>query len=311
MKRANLPSVILCYHRIGDESRGSLSDLCTSESNFLDHLDFLKRKGYSFVSLDNFLPAEKGLCAITFDDGYRDNFTKLVPILQSRNIPVTVFVTSFHVSTGARFLPDMLCTFGEDRRERALVHNEKLTELSKQNLRDFYSNYEAVSRFDSGCSDGMPLTEQELCALSQTPGMSVGPHSVTHRSLAQISENEAEAEIIDSISYLRNLGVSSSAFFALPFGQGLHVNEAVSGKIREFGYTPLTTIPITPAAAHKCKEGLLGLPRLSVGPWDIKIFRRNLYLIFIGSVFPRLWLDALRFRQNLIRVRSLSQRIGL
>lgn len=40
---------------------------------------------------------------ITFDDGYKNNLTVAAPILQSYNIPFTVFISAGHVDSGKRF----------------------------------------------------------------------------------------------------------------------------------------------------------------------------------------------------------------
>lgn len=61
-----------------------------------------KSKGYSFISIDNLttlntqhstLNTKKWVC-ITFDDGYRDNYTLAYPMLKRLNVPFTVYVTT-------------------------------------------------------------------------------------------------------------------------------------------------------------------------------------------------------------------------
>lgn len=61
-----------------------------------------KSKGYSFISIDNLttlntqhstLNTKKWVC-LTFDDGYRDNYTLAYPMLKRLGVPFTVYVTS-------------------------------------------------------------------------------------------------------------------------------------------------------------------------------------------------------------------------
>lgn len=59
-----------------------------------------KARGYSFVSIDNifdchfsFFNSRRWVC-ITFDDGYRDNYTIAYPLLKRLGVPFTVYVTS-------------------------------------------------------------------------------------------------------------------------------------------------------------------------------------------------------------------------
>ena len=72
-------------------------------------LDWLEQKiieykanGYSFISIDNLttlntqhstLSTKKWVC-LTFDDGYRDNYTLAYPMLKRLGVPFTVYVTT-------------------------------------------------------------------------------------------------------------------------------------------------------------------------------------------------------------------------
>lgn len=52
-----------------------------------------RNKGYTFVSIDN-LPKHGRWVCLTFDDGYRDNYTVAYPMLERLGVPFTVYVTS-------------------------------------------------------------------------------------------------------------------------------------------------------------------------------------------------------------------------
>ena len=52
-----------------------------------------RSKGYTFVSINNLPEYGRWVC-LTFDDGYRDNYTLAYPMLKRLGVPFTVYVTS-------------------------------------------------------------------------------------------------------------------------------------------------------------------------------------------------------------------------
>lgn len=72
----------------------------------LDHqLQKLRRGGWKFVSLQEYVAAlalpfrrRSRLVAVTFDDGWLDNYEHAVPVLESQSIPATIFVVSGEIA---------------------------------------------------------------------------------------------------------------------------------------------------------------------------------------------------------------------
>lgn len=85
----------LCYHSIAD---GRLS---VKPEDFKKQMEFLKNNNYHIATLDEiagFIKGEKNLpqktVALTFDDGYEDNFVNAFPILKKYNFPAAFFLVS-------------------------------------------------------------------------------------------------------------------------------------------------------------------------------------------------------------------------
>lgn len=94
--------LILAYHQIGDWGLPGH----VSARRFREHLDFLTG-ACRLVSLADGLqslrsPSPTGglSVAITFDDGYRDNFTDAFPLLLGYRVPATIFVATGLIATG-------------------------------------------------------------------------------------------------------------------------------------------------------------------------------------------------------------------
>jgi peptidoglycan/xylan/chitin deacetylase (PgdA/CDA1 family) len=89
----------LMYHAIGSkipsDTQGRYS---LSPSHFAEHMRKLKELRLTVVPLGT--PESSQTVAVTFDDGYRDNFTEAYPILSELGIPFTIFVTSDFIRSG-------------------------------------------------------------------------------------------------------------------------------------------------------------------------------------------------------------------
>ena len=89
-------AIILLYHSIGANDR----PFTVSPDSFAKQMSWLRASGFNIVSLDRLAEyceagtIPKKALAITFDDGYQDNYTNAFPILQRHGIPATIFITT-------------------------------------------------------------------------------------------------------------------------------------------------------------------------------------------------------------------------
>jgi peptidoglycan/xylan/chitin deacetylase (PgdA/CDA1 family) len=87
---------ILMYHRVAQLA--AYDQLTVSPARFAQQMQELAQ--HQVISLEDGLralqsgPLRKPLFAVTFDDGYLDNLTEALPILQRYGIPATIFVTT-------------------------------------------------------------------------------------------------------------------------------------------------------------------------------------------------------------------------
>lgn len=86
---------ILAYHRIADERDVS----CVTPAAFEAQMRAVARMDAEPIRLDAALdlldrPVTSRYIAVTFDDGYHDNLTAALPVLERHGIPATIFVAS-------------------------------------------------------------------------------------------------------------------------------------------------------------------------------------------------------------------------
>jgi peptidoglycan/xylan/chitin deacetylase (PgdA/CDA1 family) len=116
MPGTDCKAMIIYYHRVVDSSSTSLHipDLAISVKNFEEQILFLK-ESYEILPLDELVEAlssgvsmEPPSIAITFDDGYADNYHFAYPILQKHSIPATVFLATGYMDSDRLFWWDRL-----------------------------------------------------------------------------------------------------------------------------------------------------------------------------------------------------------
>ena len=192
---------ILLYHRIATPTQDPLM-LCVSPEHFERHLVFLK-KNYDIISLRELSQRlangkiKGNEMAITFDDGYQDNLTKALPLLEKYNLPATIFITTGHIGEKANF--DWDKKYPED--DRAFF-----------------------------------LTEEEIRTLAKHPLIDIGAHTETHPNLANLKQEEQKKEILNSKNKLEEITGKEIKTFAYPFGGTYDFNKTTKGIVKESGF---------------------------------------------------------------------------
>ena len=101
--------IILLYHRVSDEFRDNVT---IGIEQFDKHMAFLKTN-FAIVSLKEIVEGRvsitgfKPTIAVSFDDGYLDNFENAAPILLKHGIPCTFFISTENISENRPFEHDL------------------------------------------------------------------------------------------------------------------------------------------------------------------------------------------------------------
>lgn len=230
---------------------------------FRDQVKFLK-ENYNVVSLDRVIDSlSKGQklpswpVVLTFDDGYRSNYSLAYPILKEFGILATIFLTTSFIESR-----EWLWT---DRVEYAVNKNPSVGSESKRmqdqkirlelkNMRQELRN-EMVEDLELrqrvSLSDELhppeiyrPLSWSEVQEMTQDGLISIGNHTHTHVILTRCDLQTIKEELRLSAEILeKRTGILSSAF-CYPNGETGDFNEQTKALLKEFGYAgALTTIP--------------------------------------------------------------------
>lgn len=101
-------AVILQYHHVSESLPAVTS---VSANTFTKHLSYLKEHNFNVIPLNELINAlqqgktlpEKTI-AITFDDGYNNNYDEAAPILEKFNYPYTIFVNPKLIDEGQSYV---------------------------------------------------------------------------------------------------------------------------------------------------------------------------------------------------------------
>lgn len=192
---------ILLYHRVANVSEDPIK-LCVTPACFEKHLQFLK-KHYDILPLSELsrrLMAGNlngNEAAITFDDGYKDNLTNALPLLEKYNIPATIFVTTSSLGEKASFEWDL--------------------------------EYAEVDRATF-------LNEEEILILSNHKLIEIGAHTNTHSRLSDLTEAEQKDEILKSKIVLEKITGKKITAFAYPFGGIYDFNNSSKLTVKKIGF---------------------------------------------------------------------------
>lgn len=97
--------VVFCYHRVNDDLRDSLT---VGVEQFDDQMKLLASR-YPVVDVEDVIAGtfrrdtSRPVIAVTFDDGYRDNWEFAAPILAQHRIPAAFFVSTGMIGTDRGF----------------------------------------------------------------------------------------------------------------------------------------------------------------------------------------------------------------
>ncbi len=186
-------NAVLMYHSVGEpygNPRGPLS-----ASRLRDDLTYLRER-FHIVDLPEVLESgDAPRLAVTFDDGYRNFFTQALPVLESLDVPATLFVVT-----------DLVGANQHDPREYGF-------EIDRNRM----------------------LSEAQMRAVADHDLVTLGNHTATHPSLPDIDRDSLHREVVGAREALeRRYGVDATRF-CYPGGKYDPQTRRLVGQTHEIG----------------------------------------------------------------------------
>jgi peptidoglycan/xylan/chitin deacetylase (PgdA/CDA1 family) len=253
----------------------------------------MKRLGYLFTTMDDAVERLKvgrklpRFAAITADDGYRDNLSEALPILEKHAAPLAIYVSPSLTNHTSDLWWDVLEDIVTAREEVYLttpkgrvaidcttparkiaanrqIHNYLTQDLPEHEQQTVFRDMARVAGIDYERPARETLMDwDEIRTIAAHPLITIGAHTVNHYNLRRLSDEKAWYEIVDASRIIEMETGVKPHHMAYPYGYESAVGEREIALAAAAGYaTAVTTrhgVLYPGHAAH-----LHALPRISV-----------------------------------------------
>ncbi len=293
---------ILLYHGVtSDESIGieNYSHKHIQRNHFLEQMEFVKKK-CRVLSIDEIVEINDNnanfpvnAVAITFDDGFRNNYTIAAPILDELALPAAFYVSSGVVNTNIMFWVDILedcinqtsidCIKIQLEEKCCLPLSTRLDKIRsleriKQFCKTIYSNEKddlvkkiitqtKVTPDITHARNYQKLDWQEVIELSNSSLFTIGGHSMYHDILSKMTVKKMESDITLSVELLKYHLKQDIRHYSYPEGQLDHYNQKVIDDLKKNG---IKCSPSAISGFNPKGTDLFHLKRIMVGLMNTK-----------------------------------------
>ena len=308
-------AAILCYHSVSRDRAGQsdyISEGITVEANLFDTQMRILRQKYNPVTLDEITDWMKGdkllpprCVAVTFDDGFEDNYAIAAPIMEKYGIFGAIYLTVNAVIKNE--LPWFARTsylFKEAMRRNLVITDEESGRT--WNLGNPEDNNEAFQMYSHPCAamtgDGMEkyvaklekwfgfkldlrqgtrmMTLAQARELRQR-GHIIGNHTFSHGCMGRIPQEDLDREIAGANEILEHELGNKPLHFSYPHPCLLNPQwtQASLAVTKQAGFR---TAVLTDAGVVTKTSNPMLLPRVYIGNDDADAFRWRLENAFAG-----------------------------
>jgi len=288
---------VLMFHNVGKPKSTDYipGHMKVDDARLAGLLGQLGRAGYGTLTVGQMVEAlDRGECppdkvVLTFDDGYKDNHDRLLPLLREHGATATVFVQTGPMHGRINWLHHYFWVLhrrgphalGEELARRLGPQAaDKLRALPPDPVAAEYQ-LKRVLKYDVSTADRDRLLDEifraaggddaELarevwlspddCRALDAAGVELGAHTVNHLVLSSLDRATQRAEIEGSLRDLRAWLGHDVASFAYPYGRSWDYNDDTLAVLRELGFrSAITAMP----GLNDVSTGRLELRRIAV-----------------------------------------------
>jgi len=286
---------ILAFHRVVPEFSGeriwSNSYLEVTTGYLETVIQYYRSHGFDFLSMDDLINGgferKKKFVVFTFDDGFRDNLTQALPVLEKHGVPMTIYITTdfpdkktilwwnvvedvilanAHLSFewfGERM--EFPCSSPAEKNETFGMIHSLIQEGNELTLKERAMKFCSTFNTDPFASiRELAMDWDEVREMSRNKLVTIGAHSISHPVLSQLSAENSFDEMNRSKLRIEQETGKRVDHFAYPFGGMTEATGREYELAEKCGFrTAVTLVSASVKKDHSNK--LFELPRIAVG----------------------------------------------
>ena len=284
--------LVVMYHGVRADDAGYDNWCQLPESRFRWQLDYLRRY-HRVVPVSRIVgdePLPPMAAAITFDDGYRNNASRALPLLRERGLPAAIFLVTETIGSDRLLWPEALYHAVERspreaidsgelglgrvvlRGRRAAAYGELIEALKvlprERKDRCLTALIDALGPLADGDEapylDDLRLMDWATVRSMQAEGLiEFGAHTRHHEILSRLDDADLRDEVIGSCRRVaEELEPATGVSFAYPNGRPQDYDERSIRALEEAGATMAFT---TESGLNDAETDRFKLRRISVG----------------------------------------------
>jgi peptidoglycan/xylan/chitin deacetylase (PgdA/CDA1 family) len=199
--------------------------------------------------------------AVTFDDGFENNYSVAAPVLEKLHVPAAFYVTSAFIEhNGMSWIDRVECCMERAEPKSLLLPWESVPRVFG-NMTDEVAALEEIRRFVKASGDvDVEAVVQSICSqccdeavtssddpldrkmdwkqvasLDRNPLFTVGGHTHSHAILSFLSREEMHDEIRTSLALLKEKAGVGTRHYSYPEGQAHCFSDAVIHALKSYG----------------------------------------------------------------------------
>ncbi|MCR8645160.1 polysaccharide deacetylase family protein [Paenibacillus sp. N1-5-1-14] len=260
--------MIMMFHSILTESKLA-SRLISYPRQEMSIQDFrtiiqgLRSRDYQFISLDELHTRLENqdqdlkrypFVSFTFDDGYTNNYTNALPVMEEYQIPFTLYLTTgypdheiIHMSEAIEDLvrnqagvtlkvEDVTHTFDTSTLAGKIQTIRDIEQLLAQKCSTVQEMVELL-KINAESYRHYGLSWEQVRKLHAQPLCTIGAHTRTHPNLTLLSEDDLERELVEPKARIEEQLGTVVNHFSYPYGR---YNDLVREKATQAGYKTAT-----------------------------------------------------------------------